>query len=216
MEKWREIDRLAEEHGIARADVVRLGMVTATKEEVERAERFHKKEMDRITSRIQQKEASRMTFRINADDYRLLLVRIGKKSAPRWPIEKLKRSLKKFYGWAEAVEDELSDEDFEMASKIVDAIEEGNIEIIETGNKPEIENKPQRKRKRTILPDGSTPKERIFKMWSSSEDKSGKKAEEYHEAVGGAVKVSTIRVWISRWKKGSDLPASMRPKKKGS
>ena len=232
MEQWQKVDEAAERYGVTPRDAVRLGFVDGSVEDIDKAESFHRREMKRI-----EWEANRMgeslKLQLNADDYRLLLVRIGKKSAPRWPMAKLKKSLKKFAEWAEAVEDQLNDEDFELAADIIEALEDGDgVELIQPQGqqeeqheevpakrekqkpqpkpkaKPKSESKvkknsekPKRRRRRK-----PSNKEKLYKLWLESEDRSSKIAEKLYEAVDGAVKLSSIKTWISNWKRGKNLP----------
>jgi len=54
---------------------------------------------------------------------------------------------------------------------------------------------------------GPSNKEQVYKAWLKNKDKSAKNAEEYANAVNQAVKVSTIRGWISAWGRGDNLPS---------
>lgn len=50
-------------------------------------------------------------------------------------------------------------------------------------------------------------KERVFRLWEASDDKTAALAETFQKEAEAEVKLSTIKAWINQWNGGKNLPA---------
>lgn len=101
----------------------------------------------------------------------------------------------------EALEpDEPADESVEEATDAV------VTEPVEEAPKDE-KAKKVKKVKAKAADKGTSNKERVFRLWEASDDKTAALAETFQKEAEAEVKLSTIKAWINQWNGGKNLPA---------
>ncbi len=76
------------------------------------------------------------------------------------------------------------------------------------------EDKPKAKKEKAPKQPGQpSNKEKVYRAWEENNEITAEKAE---KKVAGQVKVSTIKSWISSWKRGQNLPGCATKKVKAS
>lgn len=66
--------------------------------------------------------------------------------------------------------------------------------------------------KSNVTRTGPSNKEVVYKLYLKDPKTAAEKAEQFHKAVKEAVKLTTIRSWISMWSHGKGLPACANKK----
>lgn len=156
---------------------------------------------------------------------------LGYTNEGKWNAKFLTKKLNNILEMVENAKGEPEGDDLSTLRRVTDAVGDGHKIILEGSESPPTEGKapkagrkgkgevktpkagkgdkpPAPKAERKSKPDkdsGPSNKEIVYKAWKKSKEKAD--AEKLHEPVAAGVKLTTVRGWVSAWRRGTNLPA---------
>ena len=166
-------------------------------------------------AQTQTEETEVKTFAVEKEKIAEALAAMGKPTAVDWTVKRLEKRLNDLPSLLSEVTPPKQAAHKRLFASITKAVEEGQKITVTAGGAPEApkekpskaeangSHKEPKAKKEKESDKGPSNKGRVWQIWSK---KPSTTPDELATEVDNAVKVSTVRGWLSSWKAGRDLP----------